>query len=289
MKKFSAVITTKNRRELLARAIDSVLAQTVGAENIECIVVDDASEDGTREACENDSRIIYVRIDAKDSHGGNYARNQGVARATGEFITFLDDDDEWVSDKLEKQLALYESHPGAVIYCGRTLKKVSQNQTQLLTVIPPKKHSGNLSRLIRTTYVTSTSCLFFPRKLLEQIGNFDERLTFWQEYELCIRLAQVAEFYFVAEPLVVCLDEINVKSRVSNKVLNWKENTSYIRNKHKSLYDELSFMENWAYHATLMKDAFRRHQRAGKTFLTLYYGFLRLVVAYIPSKILHLF
>lgn len=94
MKKFSAVITTKNRRELLARAIDSVLAQTVGAENIECIVVDDASEDGTREACENDSRIIYVRIDAKDSHGGNYARNQGVARATGEFITFLDDDDE---------------------------------------------------------------------------------------------------------------------------------------------------------------------------------------------------
>lgn len=287
--KFSAVITTKNRHKLLENAIRSVLSQTVSGDGVECIVVDDASVDETQSIYENDPRIVYVRIDEKDSHGGNYARNQGLARATGEFVTFLDDDDEWTSDKLEKQFALYEKHPGSVIFCGRTFKKVSGENVQVLTVIPPKKFSGDLSRLIRTTYVTSTSCLFFPRKLLEQVGDFDERLTFWQEYELCIRLAQVAEFYFVPEALVVCLDEVNAKTRVSNKVLNWKENTSYIRDKHKSLYDDLTFMENWAYHATLMKDAFRRYQRAGKKFQTLYYGFLRLVVEYIPTRILHLF
>lgn len=287
MKKFSAVITTKNRCELLENAIRSVLRQTVG--DVECIVVDDASEDGTRERYENDSRIVYVRIDAKDSHGGNYARNQGVARATGEFISFLDDDDEWLPEKLEKQLALYEAHPGSVIYCGRTFKKVSGEGVRTHVVIPPQKHSGNIARLIRQTYVTSTSCLFFPRRLLAQVGNFDEKLTFWQEYELCIRLAQVAEFHFVPEALVICLDEVDNKARVSNKVLNWKENTSYIRNKHKALYDELSFMENWAYHATLMKDAFRRYQRAGKKARMFYYGILRLVVEYIPTRILHLF
>lgn len=287
MTKFSVVITTKNRHELLEKAICSVLSQTVGG--LECIVVDDASVDGTQGIYENDSRIVYVRIDAKDSRGGNYARNQGLARATGEFVAFLDDDDEWTSDKLEKQLALYEKHPGSVIYCGRTFKKVSDEGVRQHTVIPPRKHSGNLSRLIRTTYVTSTSCLFFPRNLLDRIGNFDERLTFWQEYELCIRLAQVAEFYFVPEALVVCLDEVNSTARVSNKVLNWKENTSYIRNKHKALYDDLSFMENWAYHGTLMKDAFRRYRRAGKKWKTLYYGFLRLVLEYIPTRILHLF
>ena len=285
--KFSVVITTKNRHELLEKAICSVLSQTVGG--VECIVVDDASVDETQSLYENDPRIVYVRIDAKDSHGGNYARNQGLSRATGEFVTFLDDDDEWTSDKLEKQLALYEKHPGSVIFCGRTFKKVFGEQVQQLTVIPPKKFSGDLSRLIRTTYVTSTSCLFFPRKLLDQVGNFDERLTFWQEYELCIRLAQVAKFYFVAEALVICLDEVNAKNRVSNKILNWKENTSYIRNKHKALYDELTFMENWAYHATLMKDAFRRNQRAGRKIQTLYYGFLRLVIEYIPSRVLRLF
>ena len=287
MIKFSVVITTKNRHELLEKAICSVLAQTVGG--VECIVVDDASVDETQSIYENDNRIVYVRIDAKDSHGGNYARNQGLARATGEFVSFLDDDDEWMPDKLEKQFALYEKHPGAVIFCGRRFKKIQGEHVEQLTVIPPKKFSGNLSRLIRTTYVTSTSCLFFRRALLEKIGNFDERLTFWQEYELCIRLAQVAEFYFVPEALVVCLDEVNAKARVSNKVLNWKENTSYIRKKHKALYDDLTFMENWAYHATLMKDAFRRNQRAGKKFQTMYYGFLRLIVEYIPTRILHLF
>lgn len=287
MKKFSVIITTKNRRKLLENAIQSVLSQTVN--DVECIVVDDASEDGTQEFYENDSRIVYVRIDAVDSRGGNYARNQGIARAMGEFVSFLDDDDVWTPDKLQKQFALYEKHPGSVIFCGRTFKKTSGENVQSLTVIPPKKFSGDLSRLIRTTYVTSTSCLFFPRYLLEQVGNFDERLTFWQEYELCIRLAQVAEFYFVAEPLVVCLDDVGGSPRVSNRVLNWKENTTYIRNKHKDLYRDLTFMENWAYHAALMKDAFRRHQRAGKKLQTLYYGFLRLVVEYIPSRILHLF
>jgi glycosyltransferase involved in cell wall biosynthesis len=287
MKKFSVIITTKNRRKLLENAIQSVLSQTVN--DVECIVVDDASEDGTQEFYENDSRIVYVRIDAVDSRGGNYARNQGIARAMGEFVSFWDDDDVWTPDKLQKQFALYEKHPGSVIFCGRTFKKTSGENVQSLTVIPPKRFSGDLSRLIRTTYVTSTSCLFFPRYLLEQVGNFDERLTFWQEYELCIRLAQVAEFYFVAEPLVVCLDDVGGSPRVSNRVLNWKENTTYIRNKHKDLYRDLTFMENWAYHATLMKDAFRRHQRAGKKLQTLYYGFLRLVVEYIPSRILHLF
>lgn len=287
MSLFSAIITTRNRKELLEKAIESVLSQTV--KDVECVVVDDASEDGTKETYEKDSRIVYVRIDAKDSRGGNYARNQGIAHATGEFLTFLDDDDTWASDKLEKQLALYQKHPGSVIFCGRTFRKVIDGNVQLHTVIPPKKFTGDISRLIRMTYVTSTSCLFFPRTLLEKVGNFDERLTFWQEYELCIRLAQVAEFHCVEEPLVVCLDEVGVKSRVSNKVLNWKENVSYIRNKHKALYDDLTFMENWAYHATLMKDAFRRHMRAGKKLKMLYYGFMRLVVEFIPSRILHLF
>ena len=287
MHKVSAIITTRNRCDLLEHAIRSVCAQTV--KDIECIVVDDASVDETQKRYEHDPRIVYVRIDAKDSHGGNYARNQGLARATGEFVSFLDDDDEWLPEKIEKQLALYEQHPNSVIFCGRNFKKVNGGTVQSLQVIPPQKFSGNLSRLICTTYVTSTSCLFFPKRLLDQIGNFDEKLTFWQEYELCIRLAQVAEFHFVPEALVVCLDDVGGAPRVSNKVLNWKENVTYIRDKHKALYEKLTFMENWAYHATLMKDAFRRHMRAGEKIKTLYYGVLRLVVEYIPSKLLHLF
>lgn len=285
--KVSAIITTKNRHELLEKAICSVLSQT--EKDVECIVVDDASTDGTRELYENDSRVRYVRIEPEESHGGNYARNCGIAAATGEFVSFLDDDDEWLPTKVEKQLRLLEEHPGSVVFCGRQFKKVSPEGENIRTVLPPERYSGDISRLIRTTYVTSTSCLLFPRELLERIGNFDEKLTFWQEYELCIRLAQVAKFYFVPEALVVCLDEVGNKSRISNKVLNWKENTSYIREKHRALYDDLTFMENWAYHATLARDAFRRYMRAGNKVQMLRYGILRFFVEYIPSRILHLF
>lgn len=287
MDKVSIVITTKNRCELLENAIRSVLSQTV--KNIECIVVDDASTDDTQKKYANDSRIVYVRIDEKDSRGGNYARNQGLMKASGNVVAFLDDDDEWMPQKLEKQLELLDKHPGSVIFCGRLFKKVFDGKFNIQTVIPPQKFSGDLSRLIRTTYVTSTSCLLFPKKLLDRVGYYDEKLTFWQEYELCIRLAQVAEFYFVPEALVVCLDRADIVARVSNKVLNWKDNTTYIRNKHKELYENLTFKENWMYHATLFKDAFRRHQRANKKVKAFYYGILRLFVEFIPSRILHLF
>lgn len=283
----SVIITTKNRCEILENAIRSVMSQTV--KNLECIVVDDASVDCTQAKYEKDPRIIYVRIDEKDSCGGNYARNQGLARATGDVVAFLDDDDEWMPKKLEKQLELLNEHPGSVIFCGRKFKKMSSKNVFVQTVIPPKKFSGNLSRLIRTTYVTSTSCLLFPKKLLNQVGGYDEKLTFWQEYELCIRLAQIADFYFVPEALVSCLDCTNIAARVSNRVLNWKENTAYIRSKHKALYADLTLRESWEYHATLYKDAFRRCRRANKKLKSLYYGTLRLFVEFIPSRIFHIF
>lgn len=287
MAKVSVVITTKNRHAVLKNAIQSVLSQTV--KDVECIVVDDASVDETQSIYERDSRIRYVRIETGNSRGGNYARNQGLAVATGDVVSFLDDDDVWLPTKLEKQLQLLNEHPESVIFCGRKFKKVSSEGEKIKIGIPSAKFSGNISRLIRTTYVTSTSCLLFPKRLLEKVGNFDEKLTFWQEYELTIRLAQIAEFYFVPEVLVICMDEVNDKARVSNKVLNWKENTSYIRKKHYELYDELSFMENWAYHATLARDAFRRHLRAGCRVKAFGYGVIRLFVEYIPKKILHLF
>lgn len=287
MTKISAIITTKNRHQLLENAILSVLSQTV--HEIECIVVDDGSTDETQRIYENDSRIRYIRIEENESHGGNYARNQGIKNSSGDILTFLDDDDTWLPTKIEQQLSILKEHPDSVIFCGRVFKKVYADHESTLVSIPPSKFSGNISRLIRTTYVTSTSCLLIPKKLLEQVGFFDERLTFWQEYELTIRLAQIANFYFVPEPLVVCLDEVNDKTRISNKAWNWKENVSYIRNKHKTLYDDLCFMEKWAYKAMLAKDAFRRSLRAGKKCKALRYGMLRLLVEYIPSKILHLF
>ena len=98
----SAIITTHNRKDLLKRAIDSVFAQTYP--NIELIVVDDASNDGTSEMCD-DNRINYIFIPKLESHGGNYARNLGIKASKGEYCAFLDDDDYWLPTKIEKQVA----------------------------------------------------------------------------------------------------------------------------------------------------------------------------------------
>ena len=82
--KVSAIITTKNRCALLKRAVESVLLQTY--KNIECIVVDDASTDETEDYCNSLGNVVYVRIPADESRGGNYARNQGVKKAVGEYF-----------------------------------------------------------------------------------------------------------------------------------------------------------------------------------------------------------
>ena len=99
----SVIIPTYNRASLLPRALDSVLRQTW--EDLEVIVVDDASRDDTPQvmaAC-TDPRVRYIRLE-KNS-GACVARNTGVAQARGEWIAFQDSDDLWLPEKLEKQMA----------------------------------------------------------------------------------------------------------------------------------------------------------------------------------------
>jgi glycosyltransferase involved in cell wall biosynthesis len=88
---------------LLQRAIDSVKGQTY--QPIELIVVDDWSSDGTKEFCEQQD-FKYIHIPQSESKGGNYARNLGIKNAQGEYIAFLDDDDSWLPEKIEKQVRL---------------------------------------------------------------------------------------------------------------------------------------------------------------------------------------
>ncbi|RLF83553.1 glycosyl transferase, partial [Thermococci archaeon] len=102
----SVIIPTYNRANLLKRAIASVLNQTFT--DFELIVVDDASPDNTPEVVRsiNDGRIRYVRL--KKNSGGPVARNTGIRKARGRFIALLDDDDEWLPNRLELQIKKFE-------------------------------------------------------------------------------------------------------------------------------------------------------------------------------------
>lgn len=112
----SVIIPTYNRASLLPRALDSVLRQTW--EDLEVIVVDDASQDDTPQvmaAC-TDPRVRYIRLE-KNS-GACVARNTGVAQARGEWIAFQDSDDLWLPEKLEKQMAYLAQTGADVVFCA---------------------------------------------------------------------------------------------------------------------------------------------------------------------------
>ena len=255
----SAIITTHNRKELLKRAIESVLSQTYA--HIELIVVDDASDDGTSEICK-DSRIHYIFIPKGESRGGNYARNLGVKSSRGEYCAFLDDDDFWLPEKIEKQVALFEGYDCEIVHCGRRLEIVKSNKVLYKNKMPRKAHCGDMHERILFTICTTTSCIMCKRKALLEIGLFDENLRFWQEYELTIRLAQRKPFYYVNEPLTVYRIDAKDKGRLTNKYYAWKRAVAYVYDKHSVLYEKLGWGDKLAVRMMFLNDAKHRSKAA---------------------------
>ena len=184
MKKVSAIITTHNRERLLKRAVESVLSQSYP--NIEVIVVDDHSCDGTKDYCASVPDINYVYIPPEESKGGNYARNKGISAVTGEYIAFLDDDDYWLPTKIEKQVELIERTKCELVYCGYLKEVVTKDNVKFSEVYPLLENRGDMSTRILMTIPTTTSNILVTTNALKEVSFFDESLLFWQEYELLI-------------------------------------------------------------------------------------------------------
>lgn len=228
----SAVIITHNRKDLVLKAIESAQKQTY--QNMEIIVVDDASSDGTHELLESGSKkgqFQYIYIPKEESKGGNHARNTGILAAKGKYVALLDDDDEWLPEKTEKQVAMMESHPECgVCHCGKIWDyNFGERQTLRDT---SKLLEGDLSREILIHVVCTTSVMMVDRNLLLEAGLFDEALRYWQEYELCIRLFQKTRVAVVRENLVLYRVIESDKNRLTNKVAGWEEAVTQIYKKH---------------------------------------------------------
>lgn len=258
----SAVITTHNRKDFLQKAINSVLGQTYP--NIELIVVDDASDDGTKELMEKlaeQKGIKYIRIEKEDSRGGNYARNQGILASTGEYVAFLDDDDEWLKEKIQKQVAVMDKNPDVgVVSCGRIFEyDLKRRVPQDLS----KRMEGDLSQRIWERIAFTTSEILVRRELLIQVGMFDEDLRYWQEYELSIRLCQQAKVALVHENLVLYRVIKKDKSRLTNNINGWLDAVEYINKKHEKLLNAASDEIRKKHELMIHKDAVLRAANIG--------------------------
>lgn len=196
----SVVIPTHNRAKLLDRAIRSVLNQTYT--NLECIVVDDASSDNTQQVISafiGDERVVSLRHEI--NRHGSAARNTGIAHARGELVALLDDDDEWLPTKLQKQVDLMNNSPKSVglIYCwmdyyGSDGSVIAEHHTSARGYIFPA--------ILRRNIVGGCPTLLLRKSIINTVGMFDENLTLDDDYEFIIRVCKRYEVDVVEEVLV---------------------------------------------------------------------------------------
>lgn len=194
----SVVIPTYNRAHVLRRAIDSVLAQTY--QNFELIVVDDGSNDDTGTLVESyqHPRIRYVRH--VQNKGQNAALNTGVQLSCGTYCAFLDSDDEWHADFLQKvmdRFALDDS-----LGCVYSWSDFCSVATGKIEVCKCFSLEGNIyHEALAQGYVSHMITLVTKRNLLFQAGLFDESFEVCQDDDICLRLAREAQFGLIREPL----------------------------------------------------------------------------------------
>jgi glycosyltransferase involved in cell wall biosynthesis len=201
----SVVIPTYNRANLITDALESVLQQSYRP--VEVIVVDDASEDNTRRVVEawdlvnNLSSVFTLRYIQQAKLGGNAARNRGIEEATGELIAFLDSDDTWHTEKLEKQAAYFTESSVGAVYCGVQHKDFTTGN-----ILEPSGRlypQGYLLEEMLVRDVTAQTSAYIVRKpVFEKVGCFDTDLLARQDWDMWIRIACDFKIACVPELLV---------------------------------------------------------------------------------------
>jgi glycosyltransferase involved in cell wall biosynthesis len=194
----SVVIPTRNRRDRLAQAIESAKAQTWP--NLEIIVVDDGSTDGTpaylQEEQAADGRVRFIRNELPQ--GGAGARNTGISAAKGKYVAFLDDDDLWYPEKTEKQLALLMSNPDAsAVSCGFVIERALLPSLKV-RITPPSDEQ----EILRWNRLGGASMCLVKRNAVLDAGGFDQKLPSGQDWDLWIKLHRAGEVIVSDEPLV---------------------------------------------------------------------------------------
>lgn len=195
----SVVIPVFNGAPFVAKAVESVLAQ--GVPNVEIIVVDDGSTDGTQTVLAGLAETAGIRWFQQDHGGPARSRNRGIGEAKGEFIALLDCDDLWLPDKLEAQLAVMRSRPTVGVV--HTDYEVVDEQGRIEDRVQARHSREPLVRAFAGGHTALPSTLLIRRAVLDRVGALDAELYGSEDSDLTIRLHAATEF--------ACIDRVLVR------------------------------------------------------------------------------
>lgn len=232
----SVIIPTYNRIKTLPRAITSVLNQTY--QDIELIIVDDGSSDGTEEYVLGlrDERIRYIKNER--NLGPSATRNKGVEYARGKYIAFQDSDDEWKLEKLEKQMKVMmnASEPVQMVYSEMEMYDGNNN---LYLIVPSRavdvcNKRGDLFSYLLLNALIGTPTVLIERQAFLREGGFNSQLHSYEDWEFFLRFSQNHRIGFVEEPLIkvhYSPDSVNQRypERIRTQMYMMKEMLAQLR------------------------------------------------------------
>jgi len=252
----SVIIPTFNRQETISRAIRSCLSQSY--QETELIIIDDCSSDNTTEIVKGfkESRIRYF-LHANNS-GPAAARNTGLRNVKGEFVAFLDSDDEWLPDKVLQQLNVFtDLHnrgetPGLVFVNGYTNYKKE-------LAYPKDKPSGYVYNpkdddfYPLKIFIAAPSSWMLSKDVITQTGYFDERMYCWDDGDYLARVAYKYPIYFLNKDLVIWHVGTEHINRATENYINGKE--LFLENNFRYMLEDKDYL--FRFYRALGKDAFR--------------------------------
>lgn len=195
----SVIIPVFNRINLLERSINSVLNQK--HKDLELIVIDDFSDDNIEYLIKkyNDERIRFYRNN--ENKGVSYSRNVGIKKSKYDLIAFLDSDDEWLPEKLIKQIVFFNENSYLNLVHTEEIwirngKRVNQKKRH-------KKNGGDIFIPSLELCLVSPSSVLIKKNIFDKYGIFDESLPVCEDYDMWLRIAAFEEVGFLSMPLII--------------------------------------------------------------------------------------
>lgn len=196
----TTIIPAFNAAAHIRRAIDSALAQNISAAEI--VVVDDCSQDSTADIVKGYGEPVRL-VQHQRNCGASSARNTGIANARGVYVAFLDADDEWLPEKLSKQLQIMDEAPTMVLVAcrARIIDPAGRDTGDAFRGLMPETGENTWKTLLAHTFL-ATPCVVARRSALNEAGPFNPSLQVGEDQDMWIRLALLGTVGFVDEVLV---------------------------------------------------------------------------------------